>query len=145
MINLKYNNSFSSWIQFHFNGFWYFENCFPFFQRFWCVALSMYWCFWIPPVRYLWEINKRSCLPFICSHTSWNAYHLICCSFTKLEVKYSLAMTLQLLPTEDKNLLCMYDTLWRQKQWNIYSRIYNISISKTGMFMLHHKNNVHTI
>lgn len=54
-------------------------------------------------------------------------------------------MTLQLLPTEDKNLLCMYDTLWRQKQWNIYSRIYNISISKTGMFMLHHKNNVHTI
>lgn len=95
-----------------------------FFQRFWCVALSMYWCFWIPPVRYLWEINKRSCLPFVCSHTSWNAYHLICCSFTKLEVKYSLAMTLQLLPTEDKNLICMYDTMWRQKQWNIYSRIY---------------------
>lgn len=43
-------------------------------------------------------------------------------------------MTLQLLLTEDNNLICMYDRMWRQKQWNVYSRIYNnISSSETGM------------
>ena len=58
-----------------------------FFQGFRCPSLSLYRCFWLPPDGYLWEINKRSCLPFICCDSSWNADHFIHCSFTKLEVK----------------------------------------------------------
>ena len=58
-----------------------------FFQGFRCSSLSVYRCFWLPPDGYLWEINKRSCLPFICLDSSRNVDHFIHCSFTKLEVK----------------------------------------------------------
>ena len=61
-------------------------GCF-FFQGFRRTSLSVYRCFWLPSDGYLWEINKRSCLPFICCDSSRNADHFIHCSFTKLEVK----------------------------------------------------------
>lgn len=54
-------------------------------------------------------------------------------------------MTLQLLPTEDKNLLCMYDNC-EDKSNEIFILEYIILVSVKHMFMLHHKNNVvHTI